>query len=112
MHKCMYIYIYICAYIHIYTCIYICTYICIGIISQAGRLNVARGGQPCGARSLLSVLASVGVEEMHPVRVSRGLYCAGHRYTLAPSPSSRELGEASREDKPAGAPVLQQGCRN
>ena len=48
---------------------------------------------------------------MHPVRVTRGLYCADRRYTLAPSPSRRELGEPSREDEPAGAPVLQRGGR-
>ena len=35
--------------------------------------------------------------------------CAGQRYTLAPSPIGGELGEPSREDEPAGAPVLQRG---
>ena len=46
---------------------------------------------------------------MQPVRVTCGLYCAGRRYTLAPSPRWGDLGEPSRKDGPAGAPVLQQG---
>ena len=46
---------------------------------------------------------------MHPVCMTCGLYCAGRRYTLAPSPRWGDLGEPSRKDGPAGAPVLQQG---
>ena len=46
---------------------------------------------------------------MHPVCMTCGLYCAGRRYTLAPSPRWGDLGEPSRQDELAGAPVLQQG---
>ena len=46
---------------------------------------------------------------MHPVCMTCGLYCAGRRYTLAPSPRWGDLGEPSRKDELAGAPVLQQG---